>query len=501
MSRKSKENEDQSVWQMPSIYAFVGEYGPFKAKGFDPIENTLVWFCNTGETNDGGNQTQRRHDMFSLAGPIQELLLSEKGKKSKFTAVLVIDINDMFENREEYHEALENEIEAEDLTKKFGKKLLRLFQKLLLHRVAIAAKGELCMVLLKLYKALEKLDASHNLEENNTIAELWLLHPELSEKYIDTHLVVPKAGPKKGKGKGKGKGKTAPAFHTHPVQLNLVHAPSASKPISALKPFFPVLGTELVTDTEINDWFSVISKRKDSKGPPESYDSTRCNNLGKMLFMSDMKVEMNKFSKQYERNCSEITADLLKIVVAKQESADDDQDGGAIDWSACERHVGALLLRGNRCVLVRSVYGEWEGMRIPSVVPEPNETPHEAAIRAIEEFAEVDPSELRALPHVLPVAIYGPNDLPILVELHALYAVNPPPEGSEDAADEEDEEDDYDWYRFPKAIARLDQRSGEALRTMAMNLLQASSVGLVPTKWGGVFGQELQLEGPKKFVS
>jgi hypothetical protein len=73
--------------------------------------------------------------------------------------------------------------------------------------------------------------------------------------------------------------------------------------MTVLKPFFPNLGTELVTDETIHNWFTTIEERKESTELSEPYSPDRCNDLGKMLFVSEMKVEMNKFSKQYERNC------------------------------------------------------------------------------------------------------------------------------------------------------------------------------------------------------
>jgi len=475
---------------MPSLYAFVGEYGPFKAKDFDPIENTLVWLCNSGETDDTDEGQPRRHTMYPLAGPIQDLLLRERDEDDpRFTTVLVVDIHDMFESHEDYTEALAKESEKADLTKKFGKKLLRLFQKLLLYKVAVAATGELCPLLLKLYQAVEKIDDTYSLEVNNTISELWLLHPQLPTKFVNNHLVVGENDVISSK--------------KHPVQLNMVHSSSTSNKVSALKPFFPDIGTELVVDGDINDWLSVIAQRQDSEESPEPFCSTRCNNLGKKLFVSNVKVEMNRFSKQYERNCLEITSDLMTIFETKT----NDEDGvDTIDWLNCEKHIGALLLRGNRCVLVRSISGEWEGMRVPSLVPNPNEAPHETAIRAVMEFADVDACEMRALPHVLPVAMYAPNGRPIMVELYPLYATSAPPsygEGYEndESADTEDEDDPYDWYSFPKAITRLDKVSGMAIRSMALALMQASSVGLVPSKWGGVFGQEWQLQDALNGIS
>ena len=503
MGRKTSD-EESAARQQPSLYTFVGEYGPFKIKGHEPIEDTLVWLYNSGETISEGDEDYdkdpRKHPMYPLAAPIQDMLLDNRS--SRFSNILVIDLNDMFESREEYQEALFEEEESAELTKKLGKKLLRLFQKLLVHRVALATRGELCPFLLKLYKALEDIDASFNLEENNSIAELWLFHPQLSTKYINTHLTIqqqdaPKKAPKKGKRKNgasqknKGSSLSPRTKNSYPVQLNLVHTSSVTNKVSALKPSFPNLGTEFVTDEKIFNLLSIVAHGEDSE-PPEPYNPERCNDMGKMLFVSSMKVEMNKVSKQHERNCEEITSDLLAIMELEQDEAS--VDPNAIDWSTAERHVGALLLRGNRCILVRSVYGEWEGMRIPSVLPLPHESPHEAAIRAIAHFAEVDADEMEALPHVLPVASYAPNGRPILVDVYPLYAVSPPPDYDDPSdADLEDDEDPYDWYTFPRAVARLDEESVASLKCMALNLIQASGVGLVPSKWGGVFGQELQL--------
>ena len=512
---RQQQTDSAGAWQQPSIYTFAGDYGPFKVKGHDPIEDTLVWLYNSGETNNDDDEDDhkdpQRHPMYPLATPIQDMLLDNR--TCRFSKVMVIDVNDMFEDRDEYEEALQKEEESLELTKKLGKKLLRLFQKLLVHKVALAARGELCPLLLKLYKALEAIDASYNLEENNTIAELWLFHPQLSSKYVNTHLIIrqpdttaaPQKSPKKSKRKNNGASNrpkessfvsssvSSPTKSTYPVQLNLIHTTALTNKMSVLKPAFPNIGVEFVQDEPICNLLSIVGYGIDLSESPEGYDPERCNDMGKMLFCSEVVVEMNKISKQHERNCMEITAELLAIIEPESDE-DEVADPNAIDWSTVEQHVGALLLRGNRCILVRSVYGEWEGMRIPSVAPFPEETPQEAAIRAIADFAEVDDDEMQVLPHVLPVALYAPNGRPILVHVYPLYAVSPPPDYDDPAdADLEDEEDPYDWYTFPRALARLDEASAACLKSMATNLVQASGVGLVPRKWGGVFGQELQL--------
>lgn len=108
-----------------------------------------------------------------------------------------------------------------------------------------------------------------------------------------------------------------------------------------------------------------------------------------------------------------------------------------------------------------------------------------------------------------------------------LYAVNPPPgdpldgadvEGEDDGGEAEggveddvdgdyaevgeggegdgDDDDDwtYDWYTFPRAVAALREHGDEAtvtaLQSLAFALKGAAHAHVLPSKWGGVFGQE-----------
>jgi len=243
---------------------------------------------------------------------------------------------------------------------------------------------------------------------------------------------------------------------------------------------------------------------KTQKG--QEYEPGYCDSLGRSLFVSSVTVEMNRHTKQYERICETVTtADLIRTEDEASDPAigpNPIRDISLVDWDACEREIGALVLRGNRCVLVRHLdknrkkQNQWTGMRIPSVAQRADETPLQAATRAVEEFVEVDAAtEVREIKHLLPVSIYAPNDRrrPVLIHLYALYAVEPPPDGPLEDADLEDDETPYDWYTYPNAVQKLDAASSAALRTMSLNLIQASNAGLVPNKWGGVFGQELQI--------
>jgi len=201
--------------------------------------------------------------------------------------------------------------------------------------------------------------------------------------------------------------------------------------------------------------------------------------------------------------------------------------------------AGALVLRGSRCVLVRSLENPpaWRGMKLPAltrlkaaaaeaaiaaVVDSVDEdaTPAEAAeagaaaaaanddggdamesyvaagVRAFSTLCAVDgPSEMVPLANVPPVMVHGNGRPHGPVLLHLYYAAMPPPPRPLEEADMEDEDDDYDWYTFPRAMAALpDEASRIALQTAALALHAAAAAGKVPAKWraseGGIFGQE-----------
>jgi hypothetical protein len=71
------------------------------------------------------------------------------------------------------------EVDLREPVKGFGKMLVRLFQRMDLRKVVLAAKGELCTVLLKLYDALGA----------GIATDVWLLHPVLSTGFVNGHLV------------------------------------------------------------------------------------------------------------------------------------------------------------------------------------------------------------------------------------------------------------------------------------------------------------------------
>jgi G3E family GTPase len=518
MSRKAR--DDKTLWHTPDVYAFAGDYGPFKTRGHSPIDGALVFLTIVNQADCRDSHGNIYHPMHSMAAEAQQLLLQRPDHAKKFQHFVIIDIGGMMStgddtNKEEdckehaLQQALAKEATELEMVKGFGRSLLRLFQRLRLQHVVLAAQGELCAILLKLFAALQSTNPDIS-------SDVWLLYPVLTPDFINTHLVSMGQQQQKQKqrllqdsnhkianrsskgGNGKQHSKTQNNKNQskkQPMQVHLVFESGSSrdKRLDMLRFAFPDGTTHVVPNDQSQPLLlNIFGNKEEKPQSPLKYDPDYCNDVGKSLFLSKVTVEMSAYTKQYERNCEEITASLL---VAQRQQVDDAQTNVAaasdMDWATCERHSGALVLRGNRCVLVRSLEGNWKGMRIPSVLPKPDESHVEAAIRAVVEFTEVEATEVRELPHIPPVAVYAPNKRPILMHLYPLYATSPPPDGPLEDADMEDDETPYDWYTFPNALIKLDPRSNASLRTMASALIEAANVGLLPCKWGGVFGQEL----------
>ena len=130
MSRKSR--EDKSSWRVPSIYAFAGDYGPFKPRDATAIENALVLLTSTSNKdstkNDDADANTRRHPLYTHAVQAQNILLGESCRYH-FRHLIIFDVADMVEggddNGESLSEMVQKEIHSQELVKGFGKTLLR----------------------------------------------------------------------------------------------------------------------------------------------------------------------------------------------------------------------------------------------------------------------------------------------------------------------------------------------------------------------------------------
>ena len=473
MSRKSR--KDKSAWHTPSVHVFTGGYGPYKPRQHQAIENALVLLSNTidDDTSAGtNNDTTRRHPMYKHAAHAQKILLQDGGKK--FQDILVVDIADMIADDEEKEKSksdvmkdlLQKENTQVDLVKGYGKTLLRMFQRLDLRNAVLMAEGELCPILLKLYMNLGAAVAK----------ELWLVHPTLPADFVNTYLV-----PMGNKMKGR----------IIPTDVHLIFCDEASrdKRVGMVRHVFSNGTTQVLPERNTLSLFNTVPAGDDTT--ELVYDPDFCNAMGESFFMSSVSVEMSRHTKQYVILSEEITSDLLKVITVEDKSDDEAIDMALFDFKKCEQHAGALVLRGNRCVLARSLKGEWKGMRIPSLPVCDTESIKDTAMRAVVKWTGVEAEEVRSVDMISPITVYAPNGRQIVMQMVVLYETDPPDEIEEEEYMDEDAESQYDWYTLPNATERLDQRSIAALRSLSYVLNEAGAVGVLPNMRGGIFGQEM----------
>jgi hypothetical protein len=188
---------------------------------------------------------------------------------------------------------------------------------------------------------------------------------------------------------------------------------------------------------------------------------------GESLFVGEMTIEMSKYTKQYEtytkgkfiaifqsifylissykiyiidvtEEFNDVFTDCYKELkkVTKNIRIEDNIDQG--DTTGIEE-FGAVILRGNRIVLTRSLDNEWQGMQLPSVPANTGEDPFNTAIRAIDELCDIEEGEMEFI-NVPPVIIYNgfSNDVRQSrgvkkrgnITIFPMYATAPPPGNS-----------------------------------------------------------------------
>ena len=91
---------------------------------------------------------------------------------------------------------------------------------------------------------------------------------------------------------------------------------SRDKRLDMIRFVFPCGTTAVRGDSGI--FLAMFGNSSDSEGVLE-YESDYCDMMGRSLFLSKLKVEMNKHSKQYERNSEEVTDEFLVKVKVEQE--------------------------------------------------------------------------------------------------------------------------------------------------------------------------------------
>ena len=215
---------------------------------------------------------------------------------------------------------------------------------------------------------------------------------------------------------------------------------------------------------------------------------------GRRLRCAEVTVDMSPLTKQPEtRFCDVSSAELL--AVARGDDAEADGPAAACDADdRGEPRVAALVVRGGRCILARSLQTPkaWEGMRLPSAPAIPGEDVVSGARRAIAAQLDIDVADqgdqMAPLSNMPQLTLYRASGG--VTNVVFMKALQPPVEPQEDY-DLSDEDDDYDWYTLSRALPRVDPPTACLLRTAAFALHGAVEAGVVAKAWGGVFGGEL----------
>uniref|UniRef100_A0A0G4HBD5 CobW C-terminal domain-containing protein n=1 Tax=Chromera velia CCMP2878 TaxID=1169474 RepID=A0A0G4HBD5_9ALVE len=503
MARKARISEkEKSEWQTPHSFVFHGGFGPLKAdrltsQGGVPGMRVLLWSLENGPFS-----------LSRLSALAQSCLLSsewsENERESEKPPLLVIDTSPLTETKKEAECLFDAEGEtSEGLTKALGKQVARLLHGFHLEKTTLIAVGGVCQLAVKLLLVSRD---SKGLSEG-AVDRLVMVSPRLPPSFINTQLrnLPPSSSSLTEKlkvdllftDKKSFERREAVIRHAFPSGVSVLRHPASPPPALESDPLPLIAHTlhghfseegrgEGGNDAEVS---SVPSLKVCD--PEDLYDAN-----GRSLWVAEASVELSPLTKQRNVRLSEV--DVFEPNQGGGAGADaaagvpDVNGTGGRDPLGTHNAVGAVLVRGNRCVLVRSLdrfVREWEGMRIPSVIPTEEETPQAAAQRAIAELCDVVPEETVVL-DIPPVCLYRHSGARTL--LYALESAAPPPEGPLEDADMEDEEDLYDWYTWPRAVRALqhNQRETAALCTMALALSNGHMGCVVEHKWGGVFGQE-----------
>ena len=166
---------------------------------------------------------------------------------------------------------------------------------------------------------------------------------------------------------------------------------------------------------------------------------------GRRLRCAEVTVDMSPLTKQPEQRFVDVS--LAELLRGNDDEADDPAAVRDADDKG-EARVAALVVRGGRCILARSLQTPkaWEGMRLPSAPAVAGEDAVAGARRAIAAQLGVDVEDqgdqmapLAGMPQLTLYRASGGVSTVVFMK-----ALQPPVEPQEDY-DLSDDEDDYDW--------------------------------------------------------
>jgi hypothetical protein len=332
---------------------------------------------------------------------------------------------------------------------------------------------------------------------------------------------------------------------TFPFPIDVIFkSATEEKRLPLLRPLFPQLTAKTIAEVDLA-FAAGSAEDKETSGAAEGHNLAQARSL----WFSQIVVRLDPMTKQPVQRMRDFTAEFRDAIGTPRSAfpalstpSTSSPTPGPFSTAAASAtpagpaaaEVGALLLRGPRCVLVRCLEDPptWPGMRLPSLPALPNESAHDTAVRAVSDLCAVLDSE------------YVPVDIPPLcvykhgacIPLHVFYARSPA--AALYNQDREHPDELWDWFTLSRALARVDDSTQRALRAAAYAIDAAAHVwrgctrvcvcvcvcvfvcvclcvapprlcsgpsstlvspvqaGRVQVKWGGLFGQEMVANAP-----
>jgi hypothetical protein len=489
MSRKSRIVSDvaQEDYTSPKIWVAnrgYSEYKPDLKTG--RLRDAVVLLYHKSYCRD---QTSDQHPLVMLGGILGKLLSQNSNLKN----LISVDISSLIPD-ERYEEWMDEEGASINLEKKISKPCCRMLEKMFLHKATIIAFDSCCQLLLKIIPTtIASGKIGHKLTAEN-VSRLIFVNPVIPPRCVNVHF--------------RG---SASSFASEVKADILFYSDSdCDRRLPVLRSIFSK-GESTVRnfDTFEKTFSSVLCICQGKSSFDSSTLSTlimiedfitnndleATNDMGETIWMSEMTIAMDRNSKQYVQSIENMTNELLGQFLTKANKSlvkslkTEAMKISNTSINTCETgerygngEIGGLVLRGNRCVLVRSLKKRWEGMRFPSVPPKQGELPQNTAIRAVTELCDIDADEVYVLSDIPPLSVYRSSDKGSgNMSLYIMYAVQPPPTGLLEDQDCEDDEDLYDWYTWHRAIESFktvgDENAILTLRTVACALAAASIAG------------------------
>jgi hypothetical protein len=288
--------------------------------------------------------------------------------------------------------------------------------------------------------------------------------------------------------------------------------------VASYIPLAPVSGASRskAVPTSQQAWWTYLTPLKETASTPHNLTHSE---RGEQLWLGTIQWVHNPSSKQiesvvYSLELETSTPDGKKSHKHGPSPRPSSQGGDAghasgIPPVARRPRVGALVLRGCHCLLIKPQRGCWqlpmgEGPDTPPSTP--STPPLESSLQPIALRALGDALDISAEREVRRLSIIPP--LPWRrgcspgkqggdVDWVLVFSAKRGPSRRLDAYDCSDADDDYDWYTWDRAMCRVEAWDREGLLLVASYLQVAASLpSALPAawqQWGGHFGQDYLL--------